>query len=90
MRKYPRGKEYLKLILEKLEWMADRDKRISIGMEAFIAMFTLERQEVRQALEAFGHLLLIDQHQNILCSSMKLEDINEEVKLVRREMGKDI
>ena len=41
MRKYPRGKEYLKLILEKLEWMADRDKRISIGMEAFIDMFTL-------------------------------------------------
>ena len=89
MRKYPRGKEYLKLILEKLEWMADRDKRISIGMEAFIAMFTLERQEVRKAIDAFANLLLIDQHRNILCSSMKMEEINEEVKLIRGEMGKN-
>ena len=81
LRQHPRGKEYLKMIMEKLEWMADRDKRISIGMETFIAMFPLERQEVRKAINAFANLLTMDQHRNILCSSMKLEDINEEVKL---------
>ena len=63
--------------MEKLEWMADRDKRISAGMETFIAMFPLEHREVRKAIDAFANLLTIDQQRNILCSSMKLEDINE-------------
>ena len=58
-------------------------------METFIAMFPLERQEVRKAIDAFANLLTIDQHRNILCSSMKLEDINEEVKLTIKEMRKD-
>ena len=44
------------------------------------------KYEVRKAIEAFGNLIMMDKEENILCSSMTMEDINAAISEVKEEI----
>ena len=74
------------MIDEKLNWMYNRDNRLSIPKEDFISLFGMYKYEVRKAIEAFGNLIMMDKEENILCSSMTMEDINAAISEVKEEI----
>ena len=76
VKKNPQGLELLKMIDEKLQWMYNRDNRLSIQKGEFISLFGMFKYDVRMAIEAFGDLIMMDKEENILCSSMTMEEVN--------------
>ena len=56
-RRYPHGKEFLKMITEKMEWMNDVQSRRCIKKVELINSFGMFRHEIAKTIEAFGSLM---------------------------------